>query len=51
GYLPTGKLKLCLYRQRKLTKTHIIQCFYIHSSLHVPTTIVDPISYILNMLP
>ncbi|KAI9481582.1 MAG: hypothetical protein EXX96DRAFT_482365, partial [Benjaminiella poitrasii] len=51
GWLPGGSPRPCLCGLHKLTKQHVIHCLHMHSSLHLPLEVEDPISCVLNRIP
>ncbi|KAG1460301.1 hypothetical protein G6F46_005731 [Rhizopus delemar] len=52
GLLYGGQPNPCpKHHDRTLSKKHVIQCLHIHRRLQIPTTIEDPLSFLLNLLP
>ncbi|KAI8984232.1 hypothetical protein BDF20DRAFT_971497 [Mycotypha africana] len=49
GWLPNNYSAHCLLHPLcTLTKAHAIECLQMHNRLQLPTTVVDPISHLLN---
>ncbi|KAG1028717.1 hypothetical protein G6F57_001337 [Rhizopus arrhizus] len=52
GWLPGGRPKPCIYHPHDLlTRSHAITCLNMHHRLLMPSTVSDPLSYLLNLLP
>ncbi|KAG1552208.1 hypothetical protein G6F46_001215 [Rhizopus delemar] len=52
GWLPGGAPKPCPYHpNNNLSRRHAISCLNTHRRLCMPEAIVDPMSFLLNMLP
>lgn len=52
GRLPGGKPTECVYHpHRNWSRQHVFECLNVHHRLYLPSTIIDPISFLLNMLP
>jgi hypothetical protein len=52
GWLPGGKPSPCpRHPTCTLTKQHAIHCLEMHRRLYMPSTISDPLSFLLNLLP
>ena len=52
GWLPGDQPKPCpKHPDCTLSKKHVIQCLDMHRRLKMPTTIEDPSSFLLNLLP
>ncbi|KAG1207887.1 hypothetical protein G6F35_010928 [Rhizopus arrhizus] len=52
GWLPGGRPKPCIYHPHDLlTRSHANSCLHIHHRLLMPSTVSDPLSYLLNLLP
>ena len=50
GWLPGGKPRPCPFHPNQtLTKSHAIQCLNMHNRLQMPSTIKDPLSFLLNL--
>jgi hypothetical protein len=54
--MSVGSLVGCLVTNQSpvpstLSKKHVIQCLDMHRRLKMPTTIEDPLSFLLNLLP
>ncbi|KAI8969069.1 hypothetical protein BDF20DRAFT_143355 [Mycotypha africana] len=51
SWLPNNYSTHCLFHPFcTLTKAHAIECLQMHNRLQLPTTVVDPISHLLNQL-
>ena len=52
GWLPLGKPQACPFHPHTLfTRSHSFSCLDMHHRLQMPTSIEDPLSYLLNCLP
>lgn len=52
GWLPGGKPKECIFHpQHNWSRRHAFECLHIHHRLFLPSSIEDPISFLLNLLP
>ena len=52
GWLPGGKPKECiLHPGQHWSRRHLFECLHVHDRLFLPSTIDDPISFLLNLLP
>ncbi|KAG1152166.1 hypothetical protein G6F37_001390 [Rhizopus arrhizus] len=52
GWLPGGRPKPCIYHPHDLlTRSHAITCLHMYHRLLMPSTVSDPLSYLLNLLP
>ncbi|KAG1370778.1 hypothetical protein G6F61_011746 [Rhizopus arrhizus] len=52
GWLPGGRRKLCIYHPHDLlTRSHTITCLHMHYRPLMLSTVSDPLSYLLNLLP
>ncbi|KAG1319162.1 hypothetical protein G6F62_011979 [Rhizopus arrhizus] len=51
-WLPGGRPKPCIYHPHDLlTRSHAITCLNMHRRLQLPSTVTDPLSFLLNILP
>ena len=51
-WLPGGRPMPCpLYPNQMLTKTHAIQCLNMHNRLQISSTMKEPLSFLLDLLP
>jgi hypothetical protein len=51
-WLPGGRPKPCIYHPHDLlTRSHAITCLHMHHRLLMPSTVSNPLSYLLNLLP
>ncbi len=52
GWLPGGKPKECIFHpSHNWSRQHAIECLHVHHRLYMPTSVEDPISFLLNLLP
>ena len=52
GWMPGGKPRACPHCQIGFTsRRHFLSCLNTHRRLNLPSTVPDPVSHLLNLLP